>query len=237
LPKLEEAPKFEKTEIPVGKHVLTLVQVKAIESPNTFPDAKKELNAETGVWEAPMRREWIWNFQSETIDPINKKPFEFSVFTPRFYNGASTTNKLTLLMRQLAPEANDEERKAMIEMDHLIGKKWQARLVKAMSKNNKEFITYNSFEPIESEPAGDEIPFSSAGTETPAASTAVSVAVKAELGKAMLLIGAGPDKDRFKNELLIKLGQLRYASYAEFIDLGHKDELLILNFVQNWTAQ
>lgn len=245
MPKLEEAPKFEKSAIPVGKHILTLTAIRNHESPNTFPDARKELNAQTGEWEVAPRKEWIWEFKSATIDPVHKKPYEFSVFTPRFYNGASTTNKLTLLMRQLAPESTDEERKAMIEMDHLIGRKWTARLVTATSKNGKEFTTYNSFEPIEDEGTrfdpesvkDDGIPFSveAVGTETPAVSQAVSDEVKSALGKAMLAVALDDvSREKFKADLLVKLGQLRYSSYADFVANGQKDALKVLLFVQSW---
>jgi hypothetical protein len=149
MPKLEEPPKFERVPIPLGKHTLTLRAIKDHSGPNTFE--APVLNAQTGEMEQPMRYEWIWQFESEKTDPKTKKPYEFAVFTPRFYSATSTTNKLTLLMRQLAPDATDDERKGMIEMDALIGRRWTARLVTAKSKNGKEFTTYNSFEPIEDE--------------------------------------------------------------------------------------
>lgn len=151
MPKLIEPPKFERTPIPLGKHVLRLAGVKEHSGPNTFE--APVLNEETGAMEQPMRYEWIWQFESDKIDPKTKKPYEFAVFTPRFYSATSTTNKLTLLMRQLAPDSTDEERKGMIEMDDLIGRRWNARLVTAKSKSGKEYTTYNSFEPID-EPAG-----------------------------------------------------------------------------------
>lgn len=147
MPKLEEPPKFERVPIPLGKHTLTLRQVKDHKQPNPFEPP--QMNEETGEMEQPIRYEWIWQFESEKVDPKTKKPYEFAVFTPRFYSATSTTNKLTLLMRQLAPDATDEERKGMIEMDVLIGRSWTARLVTAKSKSGKEFTTYNSFEPIE----------------------------------------------------------------------------------------
>src|SRR5260221_1635736 len=153
VPKLIEAPRFERTPIPLGRHVLTLKQVKDHEGPNTFE--APVLNEETGAMEQPMRYEWIWQFESEKVDLKTKRPYEFAVFTPRFYSATSTTNKLTLLMRQLAPDATDEERKGMIEMDFLIGKRWTARRVTARSKSGREYTTYNIFEPLDEVPPFD----------------------------------------------------------------------------------
>src|SRR3990167_2320284 len=129
MPKLDEPEKIERNPIPVGKHALTLVAVKEHEGPNTYQP--QVLNDETGEMEFPIRREWIWQFESDTVDPKTKLP---------------------LLMRHLAPDASDEERRSMIETDHLLGRRWTARLVKATSKNGKEFVTHNSFEPLEEPP-------------------------------------------------------------------------------------
>ena len=150
MPKLDEPEKIERNPIPVGKHALTLVAVKEHEGPNTYQP--QVLNDETGEMEFPIRREWIWQFESDTVDPKTKRKFEYAVWTPRYYNPRSDKNKLTLLMRHLAPDASDEERRSMIETDHLLGRRWTARLVKATSKNGKEFVTHNSFEPIEEQP-------------------------------------------------------------------------------------
>lgn len=170
LPKLEEPPKFDRTPIPVGRHVLTLEEVKDHEAPNPFESPV--MNEELGEMVQPIRREWIWKFRSDKLDPKTKKGYEFAVFTPRFYSATSSTNKLSLLMRQLAPEQTDAERTALIETDGLVGRRWNARLIEATSKNGKKFITYNSFEPIEEDypngtfdpeavakAAGETIPF------------------------------------------------------------------------------
>lgn len=153
MPKLDEPTKIERSPIPAGKHVLTLKGVKDYEGKNTFE--APTMNEETGEMEYAIRREWIWQFESNAIDPKTKRPYEYAVWTSRFFNPTSDRNKLTQLIRHLAPEATDEERKAMIEMDHLIGKRWNARLIKATSKNGKEYITHTSFDPIEETPDFD----------------------------------------------------------------------------------
>ncbi len=155
MPKLEEQPKFERSPIPVGRHILTLKAVKDHEQPNPFETPT--LDEETGEMVVPLRREWIWQFESATLDP-KKRPYEFAVFTPRFYNPNSNVNKLTLLMRQLAPESDDTERTGMIETDALIGRRWHARLIEATSKTGKKFVTYNSFEPIDDRSSSTEVP-------------------------------------------------------------------------------
>lgn len=147
MPKRDELPKIERNPIPVGRHILRLREVKEHEGPNTYQPMVQ--NEDTGEMEYPMRREWIWQFESETIDPATKRPYEYAVWTPRYYSARSDKNKLTLLMRHLAPDNADEERETMIDTDALIGKRWTARLVKATSKNGKEYVTHNSFEPIE----------------------------------------------------------------------------------------
>ncbi len=150
MPKLEAAPVYDRTPIPVGKHVLTLTQVKDHEAPNPFE--QPSMNDETGEMEQPIRREWIWKFESDKIDPKTKRGYEFAVFTPRFYSATSSTNKLSLLMRQLCPEQSDAERMALIETEGLVGRRWNVRLIEATRKSGGRFVTYNSFEPIEDMP-------------------------------------------------------------------------------------
>lgn len=147
MPKLEDPPKIERSPIPLGKHRVVLVAIKEHEG-QPYADAKPVMNPETGEMEKPKNRQWIWQFESTKVDPKTNKPYEYGVFTPRYYSATNSANRLTRLMRQLAPEATDEERKGMIAMDALIGRSWDVMLVTATSKNGKEFTDYNYFIPL-----------------------------------------------------------------------------------------
>ena len=152
MPKLEEAEKIERSPIPPGEYIVTLRFIKPQESPNTFETV---LNEETGQMEHPIRKEWIWQFDTSVPDPKSGRPYEYAVWTPRFFNPSSDRNKLTQLVRLLAPDATSEELKGMIETDWFIGKKWKVRIVEKTSKTGKTFPSHLYFIPIRDE---DSIP-------------------------------------------------------------------------------
>jgi len=145
MPKLDEPEKIERNPIPPGEYAVTLTAIKPQESPNIFETV---VNEETGATEHPIRREWIWQFESATNDPKTGRPYEYAVWTPRYFNPNSDRNKLTLLVRLLAPDATAEELKGMIETDWFIGKKWKVRIVEKTSKNGKTFPGHLYFLPI-----------------------------------------------------------------------------------------
>ena len=155
MPKLDEPEKIERNPIPVGRHVLTLTSVKDHEGPNTYQP--QVLNDETGEMEYPIRREWIWQFESETVDKKTGRKFEYAVWTPRYFNPTSETNKLTLLARMLAPDATGDELVGMIETDHFIGKRWRVRIVHTVSEKGKTYARHLYFIPLAGNSV-DEIP-------------------------------------------------------------------------------
>lgn len=147
MPKLEEPEKIDRSPIPAGEYTVTLTAIKPHEGPNTFEPPV--LNEETGAMEHSIRREWIWQFEAETLDPKTRRPYEYAVWTPRFYNPTSDKNKLTLLLRMLAPDASPDEHRALIEDDALIGRRWKVRITIGTSKNGKQYPTHLYFIPLE----------------------------------------------------------------------------------------
>ena len=147
MPKLEEPEKIERNPIPPGEYTVRLTAVKDHEGPNTFKP--QILNEDTGAMEYEIRREWIWQFESDATDPKTGRKYEYAVWTPRFFNPNSDKNKLTLLVRMLAPDANGDELRGMIEMDYFIGKAWKVRIVsKTSEKSGKVFPGHLYFIPI-----------------------------------------------------------------------------------------
>ena len=154
MPKLEEQEKIERNPIPPGEYNVTLTEIKPHEGPNTFEP--RVLNEETGEMEYRIRREWIWQFVADKTDPKSGRPYEYAVWTPRFFNPNSDKNKLTLLVRMLAPDATPEEIAGMIETDHFVGKRWKVRIGAATSeRSGKTFPKHLYFIP----PSIDDIPF------------------------------------------------------------------------------
>ena len=151
-PKLEEPEKIERSPIPPGEYVVTLRFIKAQESPNIFESV---LNEETGKMENPIRKEWIWQFDTDVPDPKSGRPYEYAVWTPRFFNPNSDRNKLTQLVRMLAPDADAGELRGMIETDWFIGKKWRVRIVEKTAKSGKVFPSHLYLIPVKDE----EVPF------------------------------------------------------------------------------
>jgi hypothetical protein len=155
VPTLEEPEKIERSPLPPGEYTVTLTEIKPHESPNTFQPAV--LNEETGQMEQPIRREWIWRFVTEVMDPKANRPYEYAVWTPRYFNPNSEKNKLTLLVRLLAPDASPDELKGMIETDYFIGKKWKVRINTMTSeKTGKTYPKHLYFIPISADPT--EVP-------------------------------------------------------------------------------
>lgn len=150
MPKLDEPEKIERTPIPPGEYVVKLTAIKDHEGPNTFQP--QVMNEETGKMEYPIRREWIWQFESSTPDPKTGRPYEYAVWTPRYFNPNSDKNKLTLLVRLLAPDATGDELRGMIETDHFIGKSWKVRIItKTSEKSGKTFPSHLYFIPLPDE--------------------------------------------------------------------------------------
>ncbi len=150
MPKLEEQDKIERSPIPPGEYVVTLTAIKPHEGPNKYEPPVK--NEETGDLEYRIRREWIWQFVADKTDPKSGRPYEYAVWTPRFFNPNSDKNKLTLLVRMLAPDASAEELEGMIETDAFLNRKWKVRIVtKTSEKSGKQFPAHLYFIPVEAE--------------------------------------------------------------------------------------
>lgn len=216
MPKLDQAESFERNPIPPGEYTMTLKEIKAHEGPNMFEPPVK--NEETGEMEPVIRREFIWRFVADTIDPKLNKPYEYAIFTSRYYNPTSEKNKMTLLVRLLAPDATDEERKNMIEMDHFIGKKWKVRMGVGKSKTGKEFPIHLYFIPLDgsADPAPVGIDFTKLGDKP------VDPATRGLIETELRNIPESK-KDEARAAIALALGRLRYESWGVFLKFGDKD--------------
>lgn len=226
---------IERTAIKKGKHILTLVAVNPYERENKFKGGKKE-----------NRLAWVFEADG-TDDPLNPgHPIQYTEFTGTEYG--FDLARLTTLLDWLLPDTEPEYREH-VDTDDIIGRKFTAAIQIKDNDDGSQRPIAMFMEPLAGntatsqnfEPKGattTDLPFDpeAVGTETPAASLAVSDDVKAALGAAMHKVAAAPNTDqaRFKADILTELGRLRYSSYSEFIDKGQKDALAVLLFVQNW---
>lgn len=147
MTRIAEAPKTERTPIPVGQYVLTLREIKEHESPDIFAT---EVDPDTG--EKPLKKQLIWIFEADKKAP-DGKPYEHAMFTGLYY-GDDRANLTKLLDWMLPDESHDVKRKGF-DSDVLIGRNYKARiqLVKNMKGDLKPKITM--LDPIDASTIGD----------------------------------------------------------------------------------
>lgn len=146
----EEAP--ERATIPTGKHTLKLTAIKPFEQENTFEpplteeDGTPVLKAD-GTPQYQIRKQFIWQFESNRTDAAGH-PFEYAVFTPRYYSAKSDKNKLTQLLRLLLPDLDDDERKTL-DYEELIGRSYESQIIMAPNQRGTMRPQHTYFRELE----------------------------------------------------------------------------------------
>ena len=142
MPQIQSS-KRERTSIPAGDHILTLVEVKQHDGENAFFDKTKEV----GGANQPRRTRLIWQFTSEATDNEGVH-FEHAIWTGEFYGNPRAG--LTALLDQMLPEA-DENVRENVNTDTLIGTRYQAKI--RLVRNQKGDVVPKAvdLEPIKGE--------------------------------------------------------------------------------------
>ena len=118
MPQIQSSSASDRPAIPVGDHVLVLVEVKPYESDNIyFKDDEPESAAN------PRRKsQLIWQFVTGVTDGDGTQ-YEHAIWTGKFY-GDPRAN-LTKLLDQILP-GQSEETKAALNTDILLGSSYKA---------------------------------------------------------------------------------------------------------------
>lgn len=159
MPKVGDSNEQSKREpISTGVHFLTLKQVKEMTQPNTFAEKTPAgIYKATGTTTPPDREQFIWVFESDTLD-LSGKPMEYAVFTGRWYGDDRA--KLTSFLDALLPE-EAYENKVGLDTDALVGKRFRARIAQVKNQAGKLVPRHSMIEPDDSRPAAEApaIPF------------------------------------------------------------------------------
>ena len=160
MPTYAEKPP-ERATIPVGKHVLKLVAIKPFEQENTFEPPLTEEDGTPilkpdGTPMYQIRKQFIWAFESQRTDAAGR-PFEYAVFTPRYYSAKSDKNKLTQLLRLLLPDLDDDERQAL-DLEQLIGRTYESQIIMAPNQRGTMRPQHTYFRELETAFDPDKVP-------------------------------------------------------------------------------
>ena len=145
MPKVAPSETKERTPIPVGDHVLTLMEVKPIEQENRFepPIGTKP----DGTPEYKVKKQFVWVFQSNRDDDAGD-PYEYVVFTGRYYGDDRA--KLTAFLQMLLPDADDAMR-ASLDTDMLIGRQWKTKIQLVKTQKGNEVPRHLYLIPVEAQ--------------------------------------------------------------------------------------
>lgn len=149
MPTITPSKQRERTPIPVGEHVLTLTEVRLVEQPNRFAEKEDDGTYKaTGTTEPPMRPQLVWNFDSDLRDSEGEH-YEYTVWTGLSY-GHPKAN-LTAFLDQILPDS-DEEMKANLDTDTLIGRAFKTRIQMVKNANGEPRPKAMYFEPVNEPP-------------------------------------------------------------------------------------
>lgn len=116
MPVIQSSRNKERTPIPPGDHILTLVEVKPYEQDDTFHPN------EDGSF--PKKSRLIWQFQSDKADD-DGDAYEYAEWTGAYYGNPKA--KLTGFLDQIIPDAS-EETKEGLDTDSIIGRRFKSKI-------------------------------------------------------------------------------------------------------------
>lgn len=136
-----EAPKEDRVPIPAGAYVFTLKEIKDHESEDRW-----NLNPDGTM---PMKKQLIWVFVADKVDPETKKPYEFAQFTGLWY-GDDRAN-MTKLLDWMLPDIDHDTKRRGIDVDALVGRKFKGRIQHVPTEKGGIKPALTMLDPIESE--------------------------------------------------------------------------------------
>ena len=137
MPVIQSAKGKDRTPIPPGEYVLTLVEVRAHEQDDTFHPN------EDGSF--PKRMRLIWQFEAAGKTDIDGDPLEYAEWTGPYYGNPKA--KLTGFLDQLLPDAN-EEAKSALDTDALVGKRFKVKIANQRNQKGDFVPKALFFEPV-----------------------------------------------------------------------------------------
>lgn len=153
MPVVQSVPdKVDLRPVPIGEHVLTLVEVFPVESDNIYGKQKDPKAPDT-------KTRWAWRFESDAQDE-DGKPYEYVHWTGVYYGDDRAG--LTALLDFILPGVSVEDKKK-VNTDTLIGKRFKVAIKTRVNKKGVNvpaamyFIPVTTSAPSSFDP--DEIPF------------------------------------------------------------------------------
>jgi hypothetical protein len=132
-----------RTTIPKGKYRFTLGEVKSVRVKSTF---SKEEDGKVD--------KWLFPFAADKIDPETNEPYEYAVFTSRYYG--TKNSSLTALLDQLVPDITPEEA-AKFDTATIEGNEFDGQIAHK-KEGDRTFANHLYLTPVEDAPAASAKP-------------------------------------------------------------------------------